>query len=371
MGASVLWGYAVQALLALSWTLYALLLPPLLRQAGLDAPTVAAWLALLLIADQLVFAAADCASGLWAARLARNARPLASPIAVAAIVSSTALAGLPWLAQTGSVAALLAATLVWALGGSLLRAPLLSVLGRAVATDTRTRRVAAVTIGLAVAGACAPWLTSQLAGADARLPLGLAGAALALAALYVGRVEAQLPPARDNGRLPRDAAALRLLAGASLAAVAAQLQTALAAKAQYAASGAGPDWLALFWLGCALGGLIAPACARRLPERPVVALALAAGGLCLLGALTAPSLPALAGAQALAGLLWGIALSSLFASAAVRGAGSLGLLFAALALAVVVRLALQRAGLDAATAGGLAAGGWLLAALLLARRRAD
>lgn len=370
MGATVLWGYAVQALLALSWTLYALLLPPMLRQVGLDAATVAAWLAWLLIIDQLVFAAADCAAGMWAARTAQGARRLAGPIALAAVISSLALGALPWLAHTGSGAALLGATLVWALAGSLLRAPLLALLGRAVSADERTRRVAAVAIGLAIAGACAPQLTTRLAGIDARLPLGLAAAALALAVLYVGRVEARLPPAQDAGHLPRDAAALRLLAGALLAAIAAQLQTAIAAKAQYTAAGGGGDWLALFWLGCTLGGLLAPRLARRLPAAQAGALALAGGALCLLASLVAPALAPLAIAQALAGLAWGITLTTLFTSAAARGAGSLGLLFAALALAVVVRLALQRAGLDAALAGGLAAGGWLLAAWVLYRLRA-
>ncbi|MBS0602355.1 MAG: hypothetical protein JSR94_14130, partial [Proteobacteria bacterium] len=153
-------------------------------------------------------------------------------------------------------------------------------------------------------------------------------------------------------------------------AVAAQLQTAIAAKAQYAAAGGGGDWLALFWLGCTLGGLLAPRLARRLPAAQAGALALAGGALCLLASLVAPALAPLAIAQALAGLAWGITLTTLFTSAAARGAGSLGLLFAALALAVVVRLALQRAGLDAALAGGLAAGGWLLAAWMLYRLRA-
>lgn len=364
MGAIAVWGYAVQALLALSWTLYALLLPPLLGAVGLDAAGLAMWLGPLLIADQIAFAAADCAAGVWAARVGRAAGRLARPIALFAFVSSAALCALPWLARTGSAALLAATTIVWVLGSSLLRAPLLALLGRATGTVERTRRVAAVAIGLALAGACAPQLTTRLAGVDARLPLALAATALALAALYVGRVEAHLPPvpaARPSDTGPTPA----LFAGALLAAAAAQLHTALASKAQYAAHGGGGDWLALFWLGCALGGLGAARLARWLPELRGTSVALATGSALLVLAAGAPDLATLAAAQGLAGGAWGVALATLFAGAARRGSSSLGLLFAALALAVVIRIGLQRAGLDAAAAGRLAAGGWLLAAAVL------
>ena len=60
----------VQFFFTLGWTVYVIFLPGLLKLAGIDA----AWLPWVLIVDQLLFAAADLATGIWLDRSERLLR---------------------------------------------------------------------------------------------------------------------------------------------------------------------------------------------------------------------------------------------------------------------------------------------------------
>ena len=62
---TTVWVGVVQAILVLTWTVYALFLPVLAKQAGIPAH----WVVWILVADQALFVITDWAAGVFADRL--------------------------------------------------------------------------------------------------------------------------------------------------------------------------------------------------------------------------------------------------------------------------------------------------------------
>lgn len=348
----------VQFLFVGTWTIYVVYLPQLLQAAGLPA----AWAPRLLIVDQLVFMACDIAAGLAADRVLRTIGRLGRWVALVTAVSCVAFLLLPHATGLGAAATpvLLVLMLVWVVTSSALRAPPWALLGRHAARPSLPWLNAITLIGVAAAGALAPYLGVVLKQVDPQLPFAISSLALMAvtgtlvlvdrrlaAAARTAPAEPPVPaPALPNGDF------LGWLLGALLLAAAFQIHFSLNSAPQFLrhAPASQLEWLMpLFWVGFAAGALPAGAlCAR------VGALGVAAGG-AVVGAMAAlvgswsPSLEVTIGTQLVAGAAWGAMLPALYTSAAEHGRTgreglALGAMCAMLALATLVRIAAALAG---------------------------
>ena len=383
---TAVWVLAVQCLLALSWTLYVLFLPGMLAGAGIDQR----WFVYVLIADQLIFAAADRGAGVLADRIAPAGRRLARIVCAVTLLSSAALLAMPWVARAGNAALLLTIVFAWAATSAALRAPVFALLGRVRPPDRANERraglVALALVGISLAGAIGPYLTMLLKHVDPRLPIAVSALSLAVAGVWAVRAEASLPPVDEAaGESAPDADRRRriwsLAAVVLVAGFGTQLVTAIVAPSllrRFVGADA-VSWAAWFWVGFACGLLpgsrIAAGDAQS--RRPLVAAALAlllgCGALAL--ATVAGALPALVVGLTLAGAAWGAFATVMFTHAVslsagratVRGAGTAsGLLFSAIAVGTLLRLACVAAGWTTTSLiPWLPEVAWLLASALL------
>ena len=176
----------VQLCFTLGWTVYVIFLPALLTRAGIDA----SWLPWILIVDQLLFAAADLAFGIWMDRSVQFFQKVATWLTALVLLSCAGFAALPFLAQSLPAWFFVCALFLWVLCSSVLRVPPLAMLGKfAVPSqpDTLHTPVAAYLFGLGIAGAIAPYLTGLLKHRDPLLPFIVASVALAMATLVLRR----------------------------------------------------------------------------------------------------------------------------------------------------------------------------------------
>jgi len=354
---------AVQLLFALGWITYAIYLPDLAQQAGIERK----WVPWILALDQLIFLVTDLVVGVWSDRAAAVQGRIAKAVLAATLVSSFAFLLLPWLAPQGSGALFIVVTLLWAVTSSALRAPPLTLLGRYVAKPSQPAMVAFTALGLGLANAASPYVGLALKGVDARLPFLLS--ALSLAAVTLGMAAAERALASQGGRqaAPTAPALLTPAAGLFLAAVVIaaasfQVHVFLASAPLYRAAGGG-EWIAhlmpVFWVGFNLALWPASRWVKR--TGPPMALAqgavLGAFGVAaahatpgLAAALAVPALAWLVVAQLVIGAAWALMLCSAFIGALRFGHtgregffnGSLQSLLAAAALSrlmVVVLLA--------------------------------
>jgi MFS family permease len=142
---------------------------------------------------------------------------------------------------------------------------------------------------------------------------------------------------------------------------------------QFAAQAQLPYLLPVFWIGFNLLMFPGAALVKRLGAGATMALAAALGAIAALLAALAPSLELLLAAQFLAGGCWGAASVAAYSAAVALGRSGregrfLGTLFAVLALAVAVRIAIAASGILPQLSGvlpWLPEMLWLLAALLL------
>lgn len=389
---------AVQFLFALGWIVYAIYLPQLAQQAGLDRRVVP-W---LLVGDQLVFLATDLIVGMASDRAARVLGRIGRAVLLATLVSTAAFLALPWLAPQASPALFTAVGLLWATTSAALRAPPLTLLGRHVARPAQPMLIAIATLGLGIANALAPYLGLQLKALDPRWPFALSG--LALAAVTLGMVAAERRLALASvgaSPVPADAthaagAAARRPAGAAaeqpagaavkghrgwylaacvVGALAFQWHAFVASSALYLQrTGADqlPWLLPVFWIGFSLAIYPGAGLVGRLGARRVLALAALAGALATGACLPGPALPLLLALQCLAGAAWGAGfLAGLSAAGGDGHVGReglyVGLWFAGLAVAAMIRVGLGLAGIgfDPHLTPALAAGLWLAGVLLL------
>lgn len=359
-----LWVSTVQGLLLLSWTLYVLFLPALAAQAGIPLR----WVVWILVADQALFVLTDWACGVYADHLAKVTGRVGHAMVVAALVSAGLLAAMPEIAEAGHREALLLVIALWAVSSSFLRAPAFSLLGRIGGVSRKSGVVTWSLVGVSLAGAVGPLITSSLQRVDVRWSLGAASLALAAAGLLATRVERLQGAARPrSGDTPWKP--VLLLSGLTFAvAFGMQMHTSFGA-----ASSAAPQaklWaLPAFWSGFAVGLIPAARATRSDQTLRWCAGALLAGALAVEGLHRAADLLTFGLVQGLAGAAWAVMLTGALATTlrhgGANGVGSpLGVLLSALSLAAMARLVLVGLGAHHLAAAPLAvASMWMLAAL--------
>lgn len=347
---TALWATAIQAMFALTWALYVAFLPALLARAGIDARLAIVFVLL----DQAVFAVADWASGVYADRLARQLGRIGPALAAVAMFSSCALAALPWVAQLGAPALLIAVTVLWTASSSALRAPVFTLLGRVGGSIRPAGTVSVALLGVGVANAVAPVVTRSLAQVDATLALTVCAVSLAIAALFAGRLERAMPADAPKDAEPVSRSPVYFITAlVLLGAFGVQVQTVVLGGR---AAKAGLDWATwwgpAFWIGFALGlaaaTLIGRAKETGAPLRAGGAgLAIGAGAVVV--AQVAPNAAVFVFAQGFAGAAWAVFTSVAVRAAMTHGGGRgigapLGLIFSALAVAALARVGLTVAG---------------------------
>jgi hypothetical protein len=396
LGGTAIWVLAVQCLLALSWTMYVLFLPGMLAAAGIERR----WFLYVLIADQLIFAACDWAAGVYVDRIAVVWKRVGRAITAVTLLSSAALLAMPWVADRGNATMLLIVIFVWAGTSSALRAPVFALLGRvresARRDDThphpaiigRAGTISLALVGVSLAGAIGPYLTMLLDKVDSRVPITVSAMALAMAGLWATRVEEKLPPvaveeiAVSPARRLIKRRAWSLAIVVLIAAFGTQIVTAVVAQPllQRFVGGDAVLWVAWFWGGFGIGLIpgTKAAASDGSSGRPLLQAALALIVACVVFAVGAhgDTIALLVIGIALAGAGWGVFTTVAFSTAvslsrgraSVRGAGTAsGMLFSALAVGTLMRLAIVAGGLNHASfVVWLPVIAWSIASVLLA-----
>ena len=351
----------VQLFFTLGWTVYVLFLPGLLKQAGIDA----AWLPWILIVDQLLFAAADLATGIWLDRSEQFLRMAGNGLAALVLAACAVFALLPFLAHAVPAWLFVPALLVWVICSSVLRVPPLVLLAKyATAPQPAARTTmpaAAYLFGIGVAGAVAPYLTVLLKNRDPLLPFLIASVALAVTTLVLRRAltRAASPPASFNtpAAPTRFTIALPLLVAVGLFAFGMQIHAAVNSARLF--TRVAPDvpleWLMpLFWAGFSVAMFPASRWLARgtdhagnlhAPAGNALWQAGLAGGIVLVACATAPPLPLLMALQIVAGAAWAMIFLAAISTAAALGrsgreGGWIGATLALMALATVGRIVL-------------------------------
>lgn len=394
----------LQAVLGLSWAVYAAFLPQLVVAAGLPRSLVP-W---ILVLDQLVFAICDPWAGLAADRAAQRARRIGPTVAWLTMGCALAFALLPFTARGGSVGLMSVLLLGWAVGTAAMRAPLAALLARHL-PGTDTRNGAWLGAGLSLAGVAGGYLIPAIRDASPMLAFGV------VAVCNAGVVWVVVPA--ERWLLRWAAAASRPDSDASGGSLASPPRTAGVDAGQGASQGVGEakragnrtlvlivalglplalgmqlhtsvvapaalavlrDWprAPLFWAGACLSAVIVAMAASRLPVGRLGAWG-AAGGATAMAAFLLTANPALRTVlHVAAGAAWGVTVSSLFMMIFAEGrrvariGAWAGALFAMLALATLGRLAGVTLGwwgpLDPAPAGWMAVACWGVGAAALA-----
>lgn len=366
---------SVQCLLALTWTIYVHFLPQFAARAGIAAQDVAG----MLVMDQVIFVAMDCALGIAADRMADAMRRLGGWILALTLLSCAAFVILP---QTASPAVLLGLTALWAATSSALRAPAMVLVARRMQASASARLVGWAFFGTGLAAAVSPLVTVWLRGMSPVLPFAAASLGLLAAVLALRYVEAA-PDDADS--VPDAVAAPARLAWLFFAAAWAlalgfQIHTTVNSAPLYLRFVPADGLLRVmptFWLGFTLCVLLPSSPAlRRVPVSAQLLTASALGAVVLAGFAAAGSLAAVLVLQLAAGGLWGVALGTATNTAIESGhvgreGRYTGLVFALSALAALTRIVLVATGAVRQPALApllrwLPAATWGLAALLLA-----
>lgn len=358
----------LQFLFLLTWIVYVIFLGDLLERAGLPkrfAPR-------LLLIDQLLFACCDVVLGLYADRSLTLLRRLTPLILTLNLLACLIFASLPTLAAIAP-SLLIAATVVWVVTSTVLRAPLYGAIARR--SSNAAHGTAWSLAGMGLASMAAPYLGVVLKGMDPGLPLLLSGVALALATLGFGQWERAQPtlviPAsaiRPHWRDLRLPMFTLLLLGAAF-----QLHFFVNAAPLFKLV-ADPDkltWLMpIFWGGFSLAVYPGMRLLRVFsPHRLLAFSSLLGAGACL-ACMAAPGLVGLILLQAIAGAAWGLSFLSALELAGATGhqgreSTFIGLIFASLALAAAWRIGLNLADIQfpAVATQALAAGLWTAGAV--------
>lgn len=354
----------VQLFFTLGWTLYVIFLPGLLKRAGIDA----AWLPWILIADQLLFAAADVATGVWLDRSEQFLRSAGNWMTALILAACAVFVSLPLLADSMPAWLFVPALFVWVICSSALRVPPLVLLARftppAQGAGGGINGVAAYLFGIGVAGALAPYLTVLLKNRDPLLPMVLASAALAVTTLVLRREliarATSAGPVSPSSATSRFIIALPLLAAVGLFAFGMQVHTAVnSAKLFIRIAPQLPlEWLMpLYWAGFSVAMFPASWWLARKPHLPGAHSTIAAnslllagigGGILLVACASRPPLPLLIALQICAGAAWSMVFLAAIAIAGEQGrtgreGGWIGATLALIALATMGRMLLVSA----------------------------
>ena len=333
----------VQFFFTLGWTVYAIFLPDLLKSAGLAV----AWLPVLLMADQLIFAAMDIGFGVVADRMADGYRKLARLLLWLTTLSAGAFILLPMLGSV-SPALLIAVLLVWVLSASVVRAPTLVLLAKRAKAAQQGRLVVWYAAGMALASALSPFVGMLLKGSDPRLPFAVSALTLLAAVLVLLHFSGRDAPGvqGDEPQPITFKAYVPLLLVLALASGGFQLHAFLNAAPMYLAHSAKENlpWLMpLLWVGFFAALLGVGAVIKRWGALPVAAAGIALTALASYASAAAGSLEMLVLMQLLTGVGWAAAFAGLMEQAAIvgtRGAEGLfmGSFFSVLALTSFARI---------------------------------
>jgi len=353
------WYLAVlQLFFTLCWTIYVIYLPKLAAAAGIAPKAVI----LLLMLDQAVFTVCDFASGVAADKVTRVLGRLGQWVAAVTALSCAAFLALPFVAGAGA-SVFLALIILWAVTSSALRAPPLMLLGKYCAKPSIPYLSSLAMLGYGIAGALGPYLTIALRDFDPRLPFALSSLALLLTSLGMISAERKLaaaaqrkpesPPVRAFGTMTKPAIVFAL--GMIALALGYQMHFALDSAPLFLrfTKAAELQWLMpVFWIGFNISMFPASVITKRLGGYTVMGGAALVGALAILAAHLAQGLEQLVVAQFAAGAAWGAILMSAFTVAFAIGENGgegrmSGLLFSALALATLARMATVATGFNA------------------------
>ena len=360
----------VQFFFAVTWTVYVVYLPQLVEQAGIAR----SWVAWILVADQLVFAAVDVATGFWVDRVRHSVARLGPWILVVSVLSGLAFVALPFM--HASPALLLGSILLWAATSSALRSPPWALLARHAATPRIPWLSTLALTGTAVAAAASPYLGIALRGVDPRVPFLVSTltllAAVALLVAAERRAATHAAPA-EAPSTHAPAMPLFFFVALLLMAEGFQIHFALNSAPQYLRFAPPADlaWLLpVFWIGFNLAMFPASRTVERVGTLPLMALAAAVGALATLSCALASGKYLLVGTQFVAGACWGVASVAAYTTAVGFGRTGregrfLGTLFAILAVATLSRIWVNAAGFSLGLLPWLPAAFWLSAGLLL------
>lgn len=372
----------VQWLFALTWTIYVVFLPQMAASAGIERK----WVIWLLLLDQALFALMDLGLGVAADRVAAGMRRLSGWIVMITAVSCLAFLLLP---HSASPALLLGLVVVWSITSSALRAPPMVLIAKYAPPAAAPRLAQLSLVGLGIAGACAPLLTTALRGVDPRLPFALASIGLLVAVAALRWCERSLgalpaPQAEPAGAEPGDAAHAALWGGGLVLVVALlafgfQVHTSLNSFPAYQRLAGGAPMEALmatFWVAFGLAMAGGARLLRHVGAPRLLLGGMVLGVVALAGAYFANRLGVLVAAQLAAGAAWALVLASVVPAAIAAGRSgregrNTGLVFSMLALAAMLRLSMMATELNktpeaAQVLPWLPALLWALAALLCA-----
>ena len=347
----------VQWLFALTWTIYVAFLPQLTAGAGIDRK----WVVWLLLLDQILFTVMDLALGVAADRVAAGMRRLSGPIVTISTLSCLAFLLLP---HTASPSFLIGLVVLWSVTSSALRAPPMVLIGQYAPPSAAPRLAQLSMVGLGVAGACAPALTSALRGMDPRLPFALAGIGLLAAVAAMRWCERNLAATRAAATAKSEAAASdrsnavvwggRLVLVMLLLGLGFQIHTSLNSMPAYLRTHGATDLtvlMPLFWVAFALAMAGSNRLLMRFGPWRLLLLATVLGSAALAGVSAADRLGEVIMAQVAAGAAWALVLACALPAAIAAGRSgregrNTGLVFSMMALAAFLRLALVAADLN-------------------------
>ncbi|BAM91001.1 conserved membrane hypothetical protein [Bradyrhizobium oligotrophicum S58] len=345
----------LQLVFTLLWTTYVIYLPKLAAQAGIAPSAVI----LILMLDQAIFTLSDTAMGIAADRIGPIAVRFGLFVGVLTAISCGAFVALPFVASSARPALFIGLIVIWAISSSVLRAPPLTLLGRHAARPTIPFLAALVMLGYGVAGAVSPYLGVILRDYDPRLPFIISSVVLLLTALGLSRV------AQDAGPATRQAPARaepKPLRGLPLLFIGAMVILALGYQLHFSINSstlylrfAKPDdlqWLMpVFWIGFNLVLFPASVIVKHRGGLIVMGIAGLLGAIAIVIAELAGALNMLIAAQFVAGAAWGCMMMSAISAALAIGTDGAegkvtGLVFSALALATLARMAAVAGGLQ-------------------------
>jgi MFS family permease len=353
------WYLAVlQFFFALCWVVYVIYLPNLAAAAGIAPGAVI----LVLLLDQAIFTVCDFATGIAADKVTHVLGRLGIWVVAATALSCAAFLVMPAIAKLGAPA-LLMSIVVWTVTSSALRAPPLMLLGKYARKSSIPFLAALAMLGNGVAAALAPYLGVALKSIDPRLPFALASIVLMLVTLGMIAAERSLAaapkpaptaaPVRSFGSMTKPAVVFALAMIAL--ALGYQMHFALQSAPLFLRFTQAPQlqWLMpVFWIGFNISMFPAGLITNRLGGWRVMGAAALIGALAIIGAHLAQGLGQMVVAQFLAGAAWGAILMSAFTVAFAIGENGgegrmSGLLFSALALATLGRMAVVATGFNA------------------------
>jgi MFS family permease len=353
------WYLAVlQLFFALCWTIYVIYLPKLAAAAGIAPKAII----LVLMLDQAIFTVCDFFTGIATDKVTRVLGRLGVWVTAATALSCAAFLIMPLVAGLGTPM-LLAVIVVWTVTSSALRAPPLMLLGKYARKPSIPYLSALALLGTGIAGAMGPYLTIALRDIDPRIPFALASIVLMLVTLGMITAERRLaaephaspvnPPVRSFGTITTPAIVFAL--GMITLALGYQMHFAIDSAPLFLrfTNAASLQWLMpVFWIGFNISMFPAGIITNRLGGYTVMGGAALIGALAILAAHLAQDLGQMVVAQFAAGAAWGAILMSAFTVAFAIGENGgegrmSGLLFSALALATLTRMATVATGFNA------------------------